>query len=266
MKSFQIEAKILSQTRINERCWHCELSAPQIAKTALPGQFINIRVSDQCDPFLRRPLSIHGASGAKIKIFYEVVGKATESLAEKKKGELLDIIGPLGNGFDLGRQEIEGEIKILVVGGMGVVPLIFLAEKLAKVKRQKSKGKAIVLIGAKTKDQLFCVKDFKKLGCAVKIATDNGSSGFKGRVTDLLKCLLPALQPAPCAIYACGPKPMLKAVADIAYERGISAQLSLEEHMSCGIGACLGCAVKTKEGFKRVCKEGPVFNAQDLAW
>ncbi|MDD2927486.1 MAG: dihydroorotate dehydrogenase electron transfer subunit [Candidatus Omnitrophica bacterium] len=260
MKNFQLKAKILAQTRIKDNYWRCELSAPQIAKNALAGQFINIRVNDGLDPLLRRPLSIHGARGSKIKIFYKVVGKATEILAQKKVGEMLDILGPLGSGFTYPQPAARrSPPPILVAGGMGVAPLIFLAEKLRGVK-------TTVLIGAKTKGQLLCAWEFKKSGCAVKIATDDGSSGFKGRVSDLLKNLLSASGPSSQPIYACGPKPMLRAVADIANVCGIPAQLSLEEHMSCGIGACLGCVVRTKDGLKRVCKEGPVFLAKDLIW
>ncbi|MCX5695921.1 MAG: dihydroorotate dehydrogenase electron transfer subunit [Candidatus Omnitrophica bacterium] len=254
MKNFQLKAKILAQTKIKDNYWHCEFSAPQIAKNALPGQFINIRVSANFDPLLRRPISLHGVSAAKVKIVYEVVGKATEILVRKKKGEFLDIIGPLGNGFDLGMQKAEGRRQILVAGGMGVAPLMFLAEKL--------KVPSLVLIGAKTKKDLLCVQEFKKLGCSVKISTDDGSLGFKGRVTELLRNNLTKS----CALYACGLKPMLKVISDIANEYNIPAQVSLEEHMSCGIGACLGCVVKTKEGLKRVCQEGPVFKAQDLIW
>jgi len=265
MKIFQLKVKISSQTRVKNNYWHCEFSAAQIAKIALPGQFINIRVNALCEPLLRRPISIHGVSGSKIKIFYEVVGQATEILAQKKSGDCLDIIGPLGNGFYHAPRTTH-HAPILVAGGMGAAPLIFLAEKLAEVQSPKSKVQTMVLVGARTKEQLLCVNDFKKLGCDVKVATDDGSAGFRGRVSDLLKNLPCTLHPAPCTIYACGPKPMLKAIADISRERGIPTQLSLEEHMACGIGACLGCAVKTKNGFKRVCQEGPVFYAQDLIW
>jgi len=259
MKNFQLSARILSQKKIAGNYWHCELAAPLIAKNAWPGQFINIRVNDTYDPLLRRPLSIHGVNGARIKILYKVVGKATEILARKKKGELLDIIGPLGNGFACGKRKTENGKQILVAGGMGVAPLVFLAGRLRKTTLQ-------VLIGARTKEELLCVNDFRKAGCPVSIATDDGSAGFKGRVSDLLKQLLQESQSRPQTIYACGPRPMLKAVADIANERGIPGQLSLEEHMSCGIGACLGCVVETKGGLKRVCKEGPVFAAKELAW
>jgi dihydroorotate dehydrogenase electron transfer subunit len=123
-----------------------------------------------------------------------------------------------------------------------------------------------VLIGAKTKSQILCENDFKKLGYSVKIATDDGSGGFKGKVTELLRNELSTMNQELTTIYACGPRPMLKAISKISREYKISAQISLEEHMACGIGACLGCVVNTKGGFKRVCKEGPVFKADEIIW
>jgi len=257
MKTFKLEAKILSQNKIKDSYWHCELSSAKVAKHVLPGQFINIRMSDKCDPLLRRPISVHGVKGERIEILYEVVGKATEILSRKKAGELLDIIGPLGNGF----KRKAAKEQIIVSGGMGVAPLVFLTQRLGG-------AKTTALIGARTKSQLLCVNDFKKLGCSVRAATDDGSAGFKGKVSDLLIELLrkPKTENRARNIYACGPRAMLKAISDISIKYAVPAQVSLEEHMSCGIGACLGCMVKTKEGLKRVCKEGPVFNAQDLIW
>ncbi|MEI6832168.1 MAG: dihydroorotate dehydrogenase electron transfer subunit [Candidatus Omnitrophota bacterium] len=257
MKNFQLKAKILSQTKIKDNYWYCELSALQAAKIAQPGQFINIRVNDNFDPLLRRPISIHGVSGEKIKIFYCVVGRATEILAQRKKGEYLDIIGPLGNGFNYRGGAKSKEQTILVAGGMGVAPLVFLAQKIIA-------SKTLVLIGAKTKKQILCAEEFKKLGCQVKFSTDDGSLGFSGKITDLLKTVL--TQGISSRIFACGPAPMLKAVTRIACENNIDSQLSLEEHMACGIGACLGCVVSTKSGYKRVCKDGPVFSGRELIW
>ncbi|MFA5096942.1 MAG: dihydroorotate dehydrogenase electron transfer subunit, partial [Candidatus Omnitrophota bacterium] len=216
MKNYRVKAKILAQARVKENVWHCALAAGEIARAASPGQFINVRVSDGCDPLLRRPLSIHGVSGAKIRILYAVVGRATEILSRKKGGDYLDIIGPLGNGFDLGRQKTEDRRRILVAGGMGVAPLVFLAERLREDRRQKTEDGTVVLVGAKTKKELLCVNDFKKLGCAVKVATDDGSQGFRGRVTDLLRHLSSDICPPTSVIYGCGPRLMLKAVADIA--------------------------------------------------
>ena len=252
---FQLRVKIVVNKKAKGNYFHCVFNAPQIAKEARPGQFVNIRVSAALDPLLRRPISIHAASGPKIEILYKVVGKSTQILSEKKPGDYLDILGPSGNGFEYEEPGAKNQKPILVGGGMGVAPLMFLAKAF--------KGnKPLVLIGAKAKDHIYCENEFKKLGCEVKISTDDGSKGFNGKVTDLLKKVLPlAMSNKPLVIYACGPRPMLKEIARISKEKGIPAQISLEEHMACGIGACLGCVADTIDGYKRVCKDGPVFDA-----
>ncbi len=258
MKTVQIKAKITSNKQFKENYWHLEFKSEVSAKNALPGQFVNIRVGNGIEPLLRRPVSIHGVKAAKVKLFYEVVGTGTQILSPSKSGEFLDVIGPLGNGFDYRRAaKAKEEKNILVAGGMGVAPLFFLAEKIKSTK-------PLVLIGAKTKKQILCMQEFKKLGCAIKLATDDGSAGFKGKVTDLLKIILE--QSKPLGLFSCGPQAMLKIVSKIACENKINAQLSLEEHMACGIGACLGCVVSTKAGYKRVCKDGPVFSSEELTW
>jgi len=145
----------------------------------------------------------------------------------------------------------------LVAGGMGAAPLVFLAQKMKTTN-------PLVLIGARTNKDILCVNDFKGSGCKVKLATDDGSNGFKGKVTDLLRAVLKEQKSS--QIFSCGPHPMLKAVRELAVKNKIKAQLSLEEHMACGIGACLGCVVLTKTGYKRVCKDGPVFISEDLVW
>jgi len=232
--------------------------APKIAQRVYPGQFLSIRLSDKLEPLLRRPFSVHRVNGPAIEIFYQVVGFGSRILSGKKAGEFVDIIGPLGNGFNLPPVN-NGFEPILVAGGMGVAPLLFAAEKLKACR-------ALVFIGAKTKNQLLCQKEFSDLGCRVKIATDDGSQGFKGKVTDLVRHFLSKAVCHLPVIYACGPRPMLKAVSSLARELEVPAEISLEEHMACGIGACLGCVVNTREGFKRVCKEGPVFNADEVIW
>jgi dihydroorotate dehydrogenase electron transfer subunit len=196
-------------------------------------------------------------------MLYEVVGPGTRLLAQRKTGEYLDIIGPLGNGF-----AVSGlRLAVIVAGGMGVAPLLFLAKKLSGYKVQGTRRKSVVLIGAKSKKQIICADEFRKLGCNVKIATDDGSSGFKGKVTELLKNILPATCHLSLAtIYACGPRPMLRVISRLSREYQIPAQISLEEHLACGIGACLGCALKTKAGYQRVCQEGPVFDARQIIW
>jgi len=263
---FQIKAKLLYNKRVKDEYLCCAFEAREIAKRACPGQFVNIRIIDNYAPLLRRPFSIRRIRGKNIEIFYEVVGQGTEILARKKAGEYIDIIGPLGNGFDYPTPYTLRPTPILIAGGMGVAPLIFLAEKLTERKTQNSKHKTLVLIGAKTKKQILCEEEFKKLGCAVKIATDDGSRGFKGYVSELLKKIVSSIKHQASSIYACGPKPMLKEVSRISGKFKISAQISLEEHLACGIGACLGCMINTKDGYKRVCKEGPVFAADEIIW
>lgn len=258
MSIAQIKAKIIANQRLSGNYWHLEFESGLIAKHAVAGQFVNIRVADALEPLLRRPISIHGVKAPKVKIIYEILGKGTQILSARKPGEFLDIIGPLGKGFDYPRPAKSTQARnILIAGGMGVAPLVFLAEKLKL-------SKPLVLIGARTKKQILCLQEFKALGCGLKLATDDGSIGFKGRVTDLLSIVLE--QAKPLGLFSCGPHPMLKTVAQIAHENKIPAQLSLEEHMACGMGACLGCVVMTKAGYKTVCKDGPVFSSEELVW
>jgi len=244
-----VKAKIINNKRVVPRFYRMTLSAAKIAKKALAGQFVEIEVAKSDEVLLRRPFGIHNVSDSKIEILYEALGKGTRLLSGRKKGEYLDVIGPLGNGFDLNNKKQ----VIVVAGGMGVAPLFYLA-------RQLKKKEVTVLIGAKRKQDILCEKDFKKIASSVKIATDDGSYGHKGKVTELLKKSLN--KNIPTVIYACGPRPMLKAISKLK----IDAQILLEEHLACGIGACLGCVVNTKEGYKRVCKEGPVFKASEIIW
>lgn len=281
--------RILSNVFLKDRRFLLELAVPAIFKEALPGQFLHIRVEDSCDPLLRRPLSIHDCfaqgknSALVVRVLYEAVGKGTSLLSDKKVSSEVDCLGPLGNGFDM--QKIITAKKIYIAaGGMGVAPLYFLARKIAETCGSKSEaGKIVVLIGAKTKDDILREKEFKSLGCEVHIATEDGSRGSKGRVTDLLRNILAAgcklqakgnarseaganSQSPEAVICACGPKAMLAVVSDIARQSGVSAQVSLEEFMGCGLGACLGCVIRTSSGYKRICHDGPVFDASEVIW
>jgi len=268
----QTKSKIIKNIKISKDYAFAIISAPKIAKAALPGQFVMVQVGNGLEPLLRRPLGVHQVDGENIKLLYEIVGKGTQILSQSKPGETLDIIGPLGKGFEYDQSSAINSQPILVAGGMGVAPLLFLADKLAK----RKKHKIIVLIGARAKNHINCEMEFKKIGCAVKIATDDGSKGFKGRVTDLLRSVIArsvaTKQSKEIAcndkfiIYACGPKPMLNALSKLSDEFEIPTQLSLEAHMSCGFGACLGCVVNTVDGYKRVCKEGPVFRSKEIIW
>jgi len=268
----QIEAKILKNEKIAAGFYRMRVKAPYLAKNSKPGQFVEVRCSDGSDPLLRRPLGVHRVTKNGIEMLYEIVGKGTELLSRKVTGEALDVIGPLGNGFDLNQQtgKQANRQTALVAGGIGVAPLLALAEDLAhSVERiaYRKRPKIYVLIGAKTKSHILCEKEFKKLGAEVLVSTEDGSCGKKGLVTDLLKNIL-APGPWPLAtIYACGPAGMLKTVAHIARATHIPCQVSLEERMACGVGVCLGCPVKVRSGeYKMVCKDGPVFDVEEIAW
>lgn len=254
MKHFK--TKILSNKKIAGDHYALSFKSPQKVK---PGQFFNIKVNDSQEPFLRRPFSAHKIEKGKIGILYKVVGKATEILSARKKGNVLDVLGPLGNGF------IMNPISpaILVAGGHGVAPLYALAKAI-----RSKKHKVTVFIGGRTKKQIISDRELRKLGAKVHIATEDGSKGYKGFITGLLNNKLQKTRYMmhEVKIFACGPKGMLKALSNLARDYGIPCQVSLEEYMACGIGTCLGCAVKTKTGYKLVCKDGPVFNAKDILW
>jgi dihydroorotate dehydrogenase electron transfer subunit len=250
------EVPILEQQKIGPRHYKLTLSSEYIAQNAVPGQFVEVKVSDLGIPLLRRPLSIHRASGNSFEILYEVIGPGTILLSQKQKGEKLNVLGPLGKGF-----KIESDDLILVAGGLGVAPLRFLADEAVK------HGKKIhALLGAGTKECVLCEKDLLPISENVKVTTDDGSYGEKGLVTDLLNSVLLSHSLIETTIYACGPRAMLAEVARVAGENEIPCQVSLEAYMACGIGACLGCAVETLNGYKMACKDGPVFNAEEIKW
>lgn len=259
---YQGNYRIISNVEVAPGNFCMAINAPQIARNAKPGQFIGVAtngVGGASGLILRRPLSIHRVKKEAVEVIYQVIGKGTKALSNRISGDMLDVIGPLGKGFDLPKGK--GQKIILVAGGMGVAPLVFLAEKLRILRTPNPELRTLVLLGARTKKLLLCEDEFKKAGCDVKIATDDGSKGRKGFVTDLLEDFLRV------TIYACGPHPMLKQVARISKQHNVPAQVSLEERMACGFGACLGCAVKMKgERYKMVCKDGPVFNANEVAW
>ena len=262
-----IKARILSNKKVGNAYYKMAMDTPYIARTAMPGQFVQVRCSESLEPFLRRPFSIHrmkaqGSGLRGIEILYEVVGKGTGILSRKKEGEFADVLGPLGNGFTLPERPSLEPRAIIIAGGIGVAPLVFLAEEL-----KKKKIKTIVLIGAKTKSLILCEKDFKKITPEVYVSTDDGTYGCKGLVSKLFNKILKTTESRfETIVYVCGPQGMLRCIADICQERNFECQVSLEENMACGLGACMGCAVKTRSGNKLACKDGPVFNASDVIW
>lgn len=210
-----------------------------------PGQFINIKIDDL---YLRRPISVCDLYEDVITIIFRVVGKGTEKLSRYGKGKKLDILTGLGNGFDVSKA---GDNPMLVGGGIGVPPLFLLAKDLI------SKNKTVsVVLGFNSKSDTILEREFKKLGCDVRVATVDGSCGIKGFVTD-------ALFDDYSYFYTCGPEPMFRALYDVTKTSG---QFSFEERMGCGFGACMGCSCKTVKGYKRICKDGPVLEKEEILW
>ncbi len=209
------------------------------------GQFVNIKLDGL---FLRRPISVYDCDDKAVTIIYKVVGHGTE-LMSTLKDETLDVLTGLGNGYDLLKA---GEKPLLIGGGVGVPPMYLLAKKL------KEQGKDVsVILGFNTKDEVFCEDDFKALGCNTYVTTVDGSYGTKGFVTDVMTTLDYTY------FYTCGPEPMLKAIYNVSKTSG---QLSFEERMGCGFGACMGCSCKTITGNIRICKEGPVLEKEVILW
>ena len=243
-----------------------KIKAPYLATSAQPGQFVNVKIEDgKNPPLLRIPLGIHQKSEGEITLLYKVVGKGTGLLSRKRKGDKIDILGPLGKGFDVSdTKQNKNKKALMIAGGHGAAPLYALAEELAGRKK-----KIEVFLGACSKKHIVCDKNFRKLKAKVYIATDDGSKGYKGYVTDLLKEHLKKYKRNAIRnteIFACGPKLMLAAVAGLAKHFKISAQVSVDEYMACGIGASLGCAIRTKDGYKMVCKDGPEFDSEEIDW
>jgi dihydroorotate dehydrogenase electron transfer subunit len=265
--TIQEKCRILDHQKAGPAHYRLSLASPYIASHAEPGQFVNLKCSDSFDPLLRRPLSLHriAPEHKTFELLYEVVGKGTGLLTRFFVGEEIDLLGPLGSGFKIGSNK---RIFLLVGGGMGVAPLLALAEK---INLSTAGGAALyILIGAKTKGNVLCEEDFKKVTDQVSVSTDDGSYGKKGLVSDILLDFIDnqlAASDSPLStIYACGPRPMLKAIAEIASQSRIDCQLSMEERMACGIGACKGCAIRTVAGYKMVCQDGPVFDSREIVW
>ncbi|OGR02283.1 MAG: hypothetical protein A2520_08865 [Deltaproteobacteria bacterium RIFOXYD12_FULL_53_23] len=263
MSPFEEQSEIVRQEQLTPEIFRLTLKAPEIAGTARPGQFVMVRISSCYDPLLRRPLSIHQTIGGKqVQLLYKVVGLGTRLLASMHSGQQLNLTGPLGHGFEFaGKQAI-----CLVGGGMGIAPLYFLAREIL---RQTRPPKCMVLLGARTAAELGPLpQDFLDLGVTkIHLATDDGSLGHHGFVAELLpQHLAPDLHWTACT---CGPQPMMKAVVSQCRQQGWECQVSLETMMACGISACLGCAVPRADlsgPYLHVCKDGPVFKAEEVAW
>ncbi len=254
-------AKILSHLPAGRGFYRLVLKAPETAAAALPGQFVMLRVSENLDPLLARPFGISSVpSRSSIEIIYRVVGRGTALLTRRSAGQELSVLGPLGKGFPMPGKDTT---PVLVGGGSGFPPLHFLA--------QRAGSRAHFFIGSRNKECLppaSIIKSFRDVTFRVHIATEDGSTGVRGMSTDILNAFLSKTEnKTRLAIYVCGPHAMLAAVSRIAEEHSIPCYVSMEERMACGLGACMGCSVPIKAGgYKRACKEGPVFDSRVIDW
>lgn len=236
--------KIESQKKIAKDVYLMTLSGDTDAITA-SGQFVNIKIDGF---FLRRPISVCDYTDGSLTLIYKTVGEGTKKMSQMKSGDELDILVGLGNGYDLSPS---GDAPLLIGGGVGVPPMYNLCKKLIEAGKTPT-----VILGFNSKEDVFFEEEFKALGAKVFVTTVNGEYGIKGFVTN-------AMDTDYTYFYACGPEMMLKAVCDVSKTEG---QLSFEERMGCGFGACMGCSCKTKYGNKRICKEGPVLRKEEIIW
>ena len=236
--------EIIDNKKIAKNTYEMILSGDTSHITA-SGQFVNLKLSGF---YLRRPISVCNLEGDLLTLIYKVVGEGTEAMAKMEKGEKLEVLTGLGNGYDL---SLSGDTPLLIGGGAGVPPMFLLARRLVA---EGKKPRAILGFG--TKDEVFYKEEFEKIGVPVTVTTVDGSEGVKGFVTN-------AMEGGYSYFYTCGPEPMLKAVYD---KSETSGQFSFEERMGCGFGACMGCSCKTKYGNKRICREGPVLVKEEIIW
>lgn len=253
--------KILSNTCITPGIFLLRFSSPGLAADAKPGQFIMVRVNDGIDPCLRRPFSISGTEEeGVVRVLYKVVGKGTEILSNKRAGDRLSVLGPLGKGFDI---TDPGQHLFIVAGGIGIAPMFFISQVV-------DNNAVTFMAGFRRSDEII---DPASVGIKqeISIATDDGSKGYHGRVTDLLEQEIIKQGNNATSIYACGPLPMLKALNAISKKYRIPCKVSMETFMACGLGACQGCVVRSVSAldqisYYHVCKDGPVFDINEIDW
>ncbi len=255
------DAKVLQQREIQGGYRLLVLAAPLIAPKVQPGQFVHLRVPRLDSAVLRRPFSVYKADGGTLSILYKAVGRGTSAMKALRDGETVSLLGPLGRGFPAPAKD---KVPVLVAGGYGMAALYLVAKTSAV--------KGVVFVGGRSAADVLCVPEFTALGWTVHVSTDDGSLGVKGLVTDALDpWLRKDLEGRTPEFFACGPNGMLKAVGERAIRGNWTAWLSVDRKMGCGVGACLACVQKvaTPDGgwtWKRVCKEGPVFESRSVVW
>lgn len=252
----RVKAAITSTVEVMPETYLVWLEAPAIATTAGPGQFVMVGCGE--DTVVPRPLSVHRVGGDRLELLFKVVGKGTRWMSQREKGESLDIFGPLGNGF---RVDSASKNLLLVAGGMGIAPIRFLADVA------KQQGKTVTLAlghsyGVSLSFLIQQILEVKKVGARIVPVSEDGTYGTKGLVTNTMKKFCPEAE----QVFACGPVEMYRAMAQMPELKGKSVQVSLEIMMGCGMGVCYGCTIRTKNGLKQVCKDGPVFEMGEVEW
>lgn len=254
-----LNCRIISNTMLNENHCRMEIEAPEIAKHAKPGHFVMLKADENTyDPLLNIPLGVFEITTHSISVLFQVIGPGTLKLSKKRPNDLIRVLGPLGNTFNTSLAEVRPKIKVLLVaGGCGMAPLFSLIEPFRKLNHEVE-----VYVGVRSKSELFYEQQIQALGAKLFVSTADGSFGYQGYITDLLMqhLVVSEYQSGHDLIYAAGPDPMLIVLAKLALKLGIPAEVSMDAYMSCGIGACLGCAIETKGGYKHCCIDGPVFD------
>lgn len=265
-RKFDTRTEIISNEEVAQDHYLLYCSCPEIAANALPGQFVHVLLSGDSGLLLRRPFTIYSIDGTEISMLYQIIGEGTAALARMRSGAPIQALGPLGKAFHIPPRL---EAAILVGGGAGIASLMLLAAEL-----KKAGVRTLGLVGAVNRARLLSVSDLRRIDVETHIATDDGSAGHHGFVTEILGGILERPQTYSLrnpAIYACGPNGMLRAVAEMTLSYHTPTQLAMENRMGCALGVCLGCVcrVRTATGeveYQRVCTEGPVFNAEDIIW
>ena len=264
MKKHNLKTTILSNRQVAEDHYLLYCDCPEVAISAQPGQFIHVLFDQGSGLLLRRPFTIYSVEGTQISMLYQVVGEGTSILSRMCAGDSLQVLGPLGNSFTIDESL---DLAVVLGGGAGIASLMLLISAL-----QKRKIRTDVLVGAMNQARLLSIADLQKIGIQPQIATDNGSTGHHGFVTELLLTTLAPQQKAQLpTVFTCGPYGMLKAVTEICQQFNMPCQVAMENRMGCALGVCLGCVCKVRLSnagfeFQRVCSEGPVFNAEDIIW
>ncbi len=262
-KKFDLPTEVISNEPVAESHYLLRCACPEIAANALPGQFIHVLIPQDSGLLLRRPFTIYTVEGDQITMLYQLIGEGTNVLSRLKRSDSIRVLGPLGNTFEI----LSGPNPAIIVGGgAGIASLMLLAAAL-----RNADVHTLGLVGSMNRARLLSVEDLKAMGVETHIATDDGSVGHHGFVTELLTHILETYELRNSIIYACGPDGMLRAVTKIGLDYQIPTQLAMENRMGCAMGVCLGCVckVQTPGGefeYQRVCTEGPVFSAEDIVW